>query len=554
MTKSFTADTNLVTFANLTQRKASGVNSANTNTLSSFFQLAEDPRTPGLFFGVQAQDISIFGGTHAGGAILTLTGGPNINPTNMVVSNVTAPQPNGQIGNPAGLYRNPLPMSDGSLIAAYTPNNTSLAFGADTNTGTATLPLSQFKFRLMTLSKGSPYWITNQFLTPGISKTAIYYEGALLVTNTAVQWELQPVEVRARQIPTPMKSTVTGVEAQVFAEEGVDIATFQADLAQRNLALCISRNVTARDAADKQQPYNLRVPGGASSIANSGQVYDITHLQFLQADYLRGYSNGPNAQPMPGRRILAVPMHATTAFNYTSSKPDAPIGGTELMSDGSQATIVPANRAVTWHLTGTTNNNSLVKERYWISFRPGEIRTCANCHGINAVDQLGRTPPANPPQALRKLLQLWRTNAANGYSLTVNKGSGGGNFGAGSVVTLTADAAPSGQYFTGWNGAAVANPTAKTTTVIMPTNSVTVTAQFAALPSPTIDQVVFTSGANNFTLSAQTVANQQWILRTSTNLIDWQIVSTNTSTAAGLLLFTNQANLEAARYFSIISP
>jgi hypothetical protein len=88
----------------------------------------------------------------------------------------------------------------------------------------------------------------------------------------------------------------------------------------------------------------------------------------------------------------------------------------------------------------------------------------------------------------------------------------------------------------------------------MPTNSVTVTAQFAALPSPTIDQVVFTSGANNFTLSAQTVANQQWILRTSTNLIDWQIVSTNTSTAAGLLLFTNQANLEAARYFSIISP
>jgi hypothetical protein len=554
VSQSFVGDPALVKFANLAERTASGVISANTNSLAAFFQITEDPRTPGLYWGVQANDISIFGGTHSSGQILTLTGGPSVNPTNMVVSNITAPPPANQLGNPLGLYRNPLPMSDGTLIAAYTPDNTSFVFGVDTNTGTATLPTSQYKFRLMTLTKGSPYWSANQNLTPGISKTAIYYEGNLLVTNTAVQWELQPVEVRARTIPVAAKSTVTSIEQQVFAEEGVDLATFQADLAQRNLALCISRDVTARDSADKQQPYNLRVPGGASSIANAGKIYDITHLQFLQADYLRGYTNGPNGQPMPGRRILAVPMYATTNFNYASSQAGAPLGGTEIMNDGSQATFVPANRAVTWQLTGPNNNDSVVKERYWISFRPGEIRTCANCHGINAVDQLGRSAPSKPPLALRKLLRLWRTNETSSYTLAVDKGSGGGKFGAGSIVTLKADAPPSGKYFAGWTGATVANPTASTTTFVMPTNGVTVTAQFTALPTPTIGAFQLVSGSSNFTISAQAFPNQAWVLKTSTNLVDWQIITTNMSSPAGTVQFTGPIDGALNRFFSVTSP
>src|SRR5205814_4371070 len=144
------------------------------------------------------------------------------------------------------------------------------------------------------------------------------------------------------------------------------------------------------------------------------------------------------------RRVLATPLHDTASFNVPSSRPNPPPGGVELMSDGSQAAFIPANRAVTWQLTGTNNNDSVVKECYWISFRPGEIRTCANCHGINAVDQLGRGAPANPPLALRKLLQLWRTNAPTSHTLTVDQGAGGGNFGAGSIVALTAVPAPSG--------------------------------------------------------------------------------------------------------------
>ena len=547
--QSFTGDTNLVTFTNLAQRVASGVISANTNAIFSFFQIAEDPRTNGLYWGVQAQDISPVGGLHGAGQIITLAGGMGLNPTGMVVNFITPT--NGANGPTVlGLYRNPLPMSDGTLVSAFTDS----ANGAwDANLGTATLPISKMHFRLCTLTNSGGIWKTNQLLTAGISGSAIYWDGALLVTNNATLWELQPVEVRAKTIPAPVVTGVASIEQNVFAEEGVDLPTFQADLAQRNLALCISRNVTARDDADKQQPYNLRVPGGAVSIANSGKIYDITHLTFLQADYLRGYSNGPSG-PQPGRRILAVPMHATTNFNYASSRTNAPSGGTEIMSDGSQATFVPANRAVTWQLTGTNNNDSVVKERYWISFRPGEVRTCANCHGINAVDQLGRPAPTNEPLALRQLLRFWKTNSTSAYSLTVSNGSGGGNFGAGSILTIAANPAPPGKIFAGWLGAGISNTAAASTFFIMPTNDATASAVFTNLPPPLFSNFQFSASATGYALAAQVQANQTWILQSSTNLQTWRDVATNYSTAGTVQFSNNTSQFSPQSFFRIRSP
>lgn len=555
LTKSFTGDTNLINVSNLVSRVASGVISANTNPLLAFFQITEDPRTNGLYWGVNAADISIFGGTHAAGQILTLTGGLGLNPTGMVVSCITITNPAGGGLSPHGLYRNPLPMSDGTLVAAFTPISTQTNFGFDLNTGTASLPVARYQFRLMTLTNSTPYWTTNQFLTGGLTNVAIYWSGATLVTNAGPLWELQPVEVRARPIPTPVNTPVNPIEQEVFAEEGVDLPTFQADLAARGVALVVSRNVTARDGADKQQPYNLSVPGGASSVANTGKIYSITHLQYLEADYLRGYTNGPNGQVQPGRRVLAVPMHATAKLNFPSSIPNAPPGGAELMSDGSQATIVPAGRAVTWQLTGTNNNDSVVKERYWINFRPGEVRTCANCHGINAIDQLGRTTPTNAPLALRQFLRFWKTNSANAYSLTVSNGGGGGNFGAGSILVLTANPAPSGEIFAGWQGSGVSNAAATTTSFIMPAHDTVVAAVFTNLPSPAFGPFQLSHGLTNLILSAQALANQPWILQSSTDLVTWLDVVSNFSSAGGVVLFTNNASPPPTQeFFRIRSP
>src|SRR5262249_53749091 len=47
----------------------------------------------------------------------------------------------------------------------------------------------------------------------------------------------------------------------------------------------------------------------------------------------------------------------------------------------------------------------------WLTFAPGEIRTCTSCHGINLVDQANHPTPTNSPLALVSLLNYWRTNA-----------------------------------------------------------------------------------------------------------------------------------------------
>lgn len=542
MSGSFFADSNLVGFTGLAPRNAAGVVSSNTNLIESFFQIVEDPRTSGTYFGVDSPDFATFGGMHTSGRIVGLVGPPSLNPNNMTFFYVTA--------SGGGLnYRNPLPMSDGKLIASVT-STAGLLNNFDTNLGTATSPKSAYNFRLMLLTNSiaSPFYFTNQLLVKKpLTNDSVYWVNGLRVTNANNLWELQPVEVRARPVPTPWNPGMPSVEQNVFAAANVDMTTFQADLANRGLALAVSRNVTARDANDKQQPYNLRVPGGASSIATNGKVYEITHLQFLQADYLRGYSNGPSGAPVAGRRVLATPMHDASFFNYGSSKTAPPIGGTEIQNDGSQATIVPANRALTWQLTGTNGNDSVVKERYWITFRPGEVRTCANCHGINGADQLGRPAPTNAPLALKKLLEFWKTNSANAYTLTVSNGTGGGNFGAGTILTLTAKPAPSGKIFTGWTGP-VSNAISPTTLLIMPTNSVAVAALFADLPPPTLAFPSQSFGAGNISLSALASANVPWILQSSTNLVQWNDIFTNFSTN-GWVYFTNVPISKTAQNF-----
>jgi hypothetical protein len=75
--------------------------------------------------------------------------------------------------------------------------------------------------------------------------------------------------------------------------------------------------------------------------------------------------------------------------------------------DGSAAALIPARRATTWQLTN--GDAGVVRERLWVTFQPGEIRTCPSCHGPSTRDQAGRLPPENPPQALRDLLTFWKT-------------------------------------------------------------------------------------------------------------------------------------------------
>ncbi len=378
----------------------------NTNIVENFLQIMESPVTPGLFYGVAAQEFY----THAAGQLVTLTGATNVNPDFMRIAFLT-PQSTAYITDGStpppdhtGFYRNPLPMSDGRLVCVHTATTTS-----DSNDGSRAAPLSRYDFRLKTLIFTNGYYQPDQLLTPGITNTASWFDpDVLVVYSNTVLWELDPVEVRARTRPARRVETVDIPEQAMFAAAGVNISDLQNYLVTHNLALIISRNVTTRDHADQQQPYNLKVPGGAQTLGAGGKIYDIQFLQLFQADQIRGVGLiPPNTTPKDGRRVLAQYLHDPIVDNPPAAPTD-PTGSVKIASDGSVAAFVPARRAMSWQLTDPTGAG-VVKERYWITFQPGEIRTCNDCHGVNERDQSGQPTATNAPLALRDLLRYWKS-------------------------------------------------------------------------------------------------------------------------------------------------
>ncbi len=381
----------------------------NANVAENWLQIAEDPTTPGRYFAIDAPEFY----THSSGQIISINGSPGTNPSNMLVDYQT-PRSTHDFHSgtvPAdftGHYRNPLPLSNGGMVASWVAEPRLSA-----NDGTRANPISRYKFRLYSLANGANGFRQtdpNGALTNGITKSVSWWDPDVRVTYNGPLWELSAVEVRARAVPpNTAEAAPEAPEAQAFAAANVDLSAFQSFLAARGLGVLVSRNVTTRDVGDRQQPYNLRVPGGVQSTANNGPSQDIKFMQFLQGDQIRGM--GGASTPDRGRRVLAQPLHDANALLFMpASAPDAPPGSVRIASDGSVAAIVPAQRAMAWQSTDA-NGTPVVRERYWISVKPGEVRACGGCHGVNTSDQAGHAPAQNMPQALKDLLDYWRVNA-----------------------------------------------------------------------------------------------------------------------------------------------
>lgn len=372
----------------LTDFSGQGSGRMNQNDVTNLFQLKEDPTHPGRYFGVDAPEFQ----THAAGQIIRLDAEPSRPAdqieTTFVTARATRDVPEGVPGiDHSGHYREPLPLANGTLLAVHTSEPR-----ADDNDGTRANPTSRYAFRIKKIDAlQNGLHTAGEALTPGIPASISYWDPDVLVTWSGTLWELSPVEVRARTKPVPRISTIEEPEAKIFREEGVDPERFRAEIAKRNLALVVSRDVTVRDAADKQQPYKLKVAGTPPSNAN-GKVYDLAFLQFFQGNQVRGI--GGTESPRAGRRVLA----------RESSK-------VKIASDGSAAALVPAQRAMSWQTTDP-HGNPVVRERYWLTFQPGEVRVCGACHGVNSRDQLGRNAPQNAPEALRALLKVWKGEQA----------------------------------------------------------------------------------------------------------------------------------------------
>ena len=265
------------------------------------------------------------------------------------------------------------------------------------------------------------FYAPGSLLTTGLTNHASYWTPDVLITQTNTLWELDPVEVVARVRPARLTEVVAAPEQAAFAAAAVDMNAFQDYLRAHELALIVSRDVTTRDHADRQQPFNLRVAGtNHQTLGASGKIYDVAWLQLFQADQLRGLNHGSPGNPGNGRRVIAQYLHEPSVDNPFAS--GTLVGSVRVASDGSQAAIVPARRAMTWQLADT-NGVGVVRERYWLTFAPGEIRTCTSCHGINQTTQNNGPVPTNSPLALVQLLKYWKTNTTVVPALSAGAGS-----------------------------------------------------------------------------------------------------------------------------------
>ena len=393
----------------------------NPNDVLNFFQIVEDPTADGTYFGVEAPEFQ----THASGMVIRLTAPPGLAPDQVVVTYVTHPDTETVVGDGdtpsadhSGHYRDPMPLSDGTLLAAHTAE-TRAAF----NEGTRANPDPRYDFLVKTLVSTGPHLTAGTSLTGGLSRQVEYFDPDVLVSYDGPFWELQPVEVRSRPAPPLLDVPLPSPEAQVFADEGVHPDSFRDYLRANELALVVSRDVTSRDALDLQQPFNLRVPGGTQTTGTGGLLYDVQYLQFFQADQVRGI--GGSADPDPGRRVLARVMHEP----IDNPPSDGPAGSVTLGLDGSMAAMVPAHRAMSWQLTDPAGE-PVIRERYWLTFQPGEVRVCASCHGLSSADQTGGGEPIHSPEALRTLLRHWKSLGA-----VFEDGFESGDAGAWSSVT-----------------------------------------------------------------------------------------------------------------------
>jgi hypothetical protein len=350
------------------------------------FQLREDPRRPGSYLGIAARDR----GSYGTGQLVRLSGGPELNGEQMTIEPLTPGDPGDAL--PGGRWRNPLALADGSIVASHAPDERAPPEGQGLRS-----------LRLVRLERdpATGLYRAGKPLTDGIRKTLSWQTAAGIRRWSGQLWELEAAELRPRARPQRAQAGLEAPERAVLRDEKVSEDELRDWLVRNDLALIVTRDQTTRDRADLQQPFNLHVPGGVTTLSASApaaKVYEIAHFQLFEGEQLRAYPG------RAGRRVIAQPLHE----GRNPANPDGPAGSVRIAADGSTAAFVPARRALSWQTTDRSGQ-AVVRERNWITFQAGEMRVCASCHGVNTHDQAGRPAPINQPEALRALLAWWKT-------------------------------------------------------------------------------------------------------------------------------------------------
>ncbi|MDR2232868.1 MAG: InlB B-repeat-containing protein [Tannerella sp.] len=149
------------------------------------------------------------------------------------------------------------------------------------------------------------------------------------------------------------------------------------------------------------------------------------------------------------------------------------------------------------------------------------------------------------------------------HTLTVNNGSGSGNYTAGTVVNISANTAPGGQVFDKWtstNGGSFANANSESTTFTMPANNTTVTANYKPVAPTTYTVIVKADPATGGSVSGGgTFDDGTSITVTATanpgyKFVNWTNASGNSQGSTNPLSFTLRGDITLTAHFEAVAP
>lgn len=373
--------------------------------LGGYFAPKEGPAAPGVYYVVQSAEFA----NRTSGPIIRINASPSLNPRLMRFTLVTTP-PDGAGSLSGGRFRTPLPLKNGKIVASHTP----------TEAKDAAASMTVFKLKKIVpgvngYMAASATNITGVAAPTELTKVITEWDRSIpggnanaLASRTVTMWELEPAEVVGRVRPaTPttfanpailINTVDSGAEAgnqkirDTFTNAGVTMTEMRNWLIKYNLALMVTFDNTSRDAADRQQPINLRVDSTGRTLAdgvtpctnpkqtlsntygpsNTGAnassptgygdttrpIYILDYLQIIQANSIRGTSPGNGAATTNGRRVLGQPVGMMTepagspgAIFSQVNRPVSLIGATDIECDGSSAVFVPTRRALAWQST-----------------------------------------------------------------------------------------------------------------------------------------------------------------------------------------------------------
>ena len=274
----------------------------NRRTADLVLQLREDPLRPGYFYATTAPEF----GTHAAGRIIGLDAPEDLNADDIEVDYITSPLSDDIVGDgqtpPAGHpghFRNPLPLSDGTLVAVHTTSPY-----ADRAQSTACCRRATTSTSCGCVS-GTPDWIARRapaFRTASASRSRTgTTQSYAQLSYSGPLWELDPVEVRARPRPPRHSNPLPAIETTLLRDElGGDAAI------ERLRAFLVG----AQPGADRQpQRHPARRPAAGLQPQDRRQ-HDADRRSGRDADRDRL----PAALPgRPDPRLLAVPRGPAAA-------------------------------------------------------------------------------------------------------------------------------------------------------------------------------------------------------------------------------------------------